>query len=280
MRDFEQWFTTFTDSIYTYNFFIDFDKVYSNIDKIKIELNILNSLIGSSNIEDDFRSLIHKYPETLKCIPILLAIRQAELIFNDNNGENKINFQIYDESNIDNYIKFMNKTGLFNLLKEAKINSLLDYITGVEVGLDSNARKNRTGKVMENLVESYIKKANLKYYSQINTTYINDNFNIDLSQIITNAEKRFDFVILNNSKIYAVEVNFYNSSGSKLNETARSYKEIASEIKNIKNFTFIWITDGAGWKNAKNTLRETFNSMQHIYNLNDLKNNVLQKIIK
>ena len=211
MRDFEQWFTTFTDSIYTYNFFIDFDKVYSNIDKIKIELNILNSLIGSSNIEDDFRSLIHKYPETLKCIPILLAIRQAELIFNDNNGENKINFQIYDESNIDNYIKFMNKTGLFNLLKEAKINSLLDYITGVEVGLDSNARKNRTGKVMENLVESYIKKANLKYYSQINTTYINDNFNIDLSQIITNAEKRFDFVILNNSKIYAVEVNFYSS---------------------------------------------------------------------
>lgn len=174
----------------------------------------------------------------------------------------------------------MNKTGLFNLLKEAKINSLLDYITGVEVGLDSNARKNRTGKVMENLVESYIKKANLKYYSQVNTTYINDNFNIDLSQIITNAEKRFDFVILNNSKIYAVEVNFYNSSGSKLNETARSYKEIASEIKNIKNFTFIWITDGAGWKNAKNTLRETFNSMQHIYNLNDLKNNVLQKIIK
>lgn len=133
---------------------------------------------------------------------------------------------------------------------------------------------------MENLVESYIKKANYKYYTQVNTTYINNNFNIDLSQIITNAEKRLDFIILNNNKIYALEVNFYNSGGSKLNETARSYKEIASEIKNIKNFTFIWITDGAGWKSAKNNLKETFNSMQHIYNINDLKNNILQKIIK
>ena len=174
----------------------------------------------------------------------------------------------------------MKKTGLFKLLSKAKINSLLDYITGVEVGLDSNTRKNRTGKVMENLVESYIKKANYRYYTQVNTTYINNNFNIDLSQIITNAEKRLDFIILNNNKIYALEVNFYNSGGSKLNETARSYKEIASEIKNIKNFTFIWITDGAGWKSAKNNLKETFNSMQHIYNINDLKNNILQKIIK
>lgn len=93
-------------------------------------------------------------------------------------------------------------------------------------------------------------------------------------------KKRLDFIILNNNKIYALEVNFYNSGGSKLNETARSYKEIASEIKNIKNFTFIWITDGAGWKSAKNNLKETFNSMQHIYNINDLKNNILQKIIK
>lgn len=280
MREFDKWFNTFTKSIYTYDFFTDFDKIYSNIDEIKIELNILNSLIGSKNIEDDFKNILYKYPETLKCIPILLAIRQTELIINDNKGENKLNFQAYDKNNIDNYSKFMKKTGLFKLLSKAKINSLLDYITGVEVGLDSNTRKNRTGKVMENLVESYIKKANYRYYTQVNTTYINNNFNIDLSQIITNAEKRLDFIILNNNKIYALEVNFYNSGGSKLNETARSYKEIASEIKNIKNFTFIWITDGAGWKSAKNNLKETFNSMQHIYNINDLKNNILQKIIK
>lgn len=280
MRDFEKWFSTFTNSIYTYDFFTDFNKIYSNIDEIKIELNILNSLISSRNIENDFKNIIHKYPETLKCIPILLAIRQTELIINDNKGKHKLNFQTYDKNNIDNYSKFMKETGLFNLLSKAKINSLLDYITGVEVGLDSNARKNRTGKVMENLVESYIKKAKYKYYTQVNTTYIHNKFNIDLSEIITNAKKRLDFVILNNNKLYAIEVNFYNSGGSKLNETARSYKEIASEIKNIDNFNFIWITDGAGWKSAKNNLKETFHSIQHLYNINDLKNNILQKIIK
>lgn len=280
MREFDKWFNTFTKSIYTYDFFTDFDKVYSNINKIKIELNILNSLIGCENIEEDFKYIISKYPDTLKCIPILLAIRQTELIINDIQGENIINFNSFYENSIDIYIKFMRETGLFDLLATSQIKSLIDYILGVEVGLDSNARKNRTGTVMENLVESYIKQSNFKYYTQVNTTYINNNFNIDLSTIIKNAEKRIDFVITKNNHIYAIEVNFYNSGGSKLNETARSYKEIVTETKNIENFTFIWITDGAGWKSAKNNLRETFATMQHLYNINDLKNNILQKIIK
>lgn len=279
MREFDKWFNTFTKSIYTYNFFTDFDKVYSNINKIKIELNILNSLIGSKNIEEDFKDIISKYPATLKCIPILLAIRQTELIISDIQGECTINFNNFHENNIDIYIKFMKETGLFDLLATSQIKSLIDYIIGVEVGLDSNARKNRTGTVMENLVESYIKQANFEYYTQVSTTYINNNFNIDLSTIIKNAEKKIDFIIKNNNNIYAIEVNFYNCGGSKLNETARSYKEIVTETKNIENFTFIWITDGAGWRSAKNNLKETFNSMQHIYNINDLKNNILQKII-
>lgn len=280
MREFDKWFNTFTKSIYTYDFFTDFDKVYSNINKIKIELNILNSLIGCENIEEDFKYIISKYPDTLKCIPILLAIRQTELIINDTQGENIINFNSFYENSIDIYIKFMRETGLFDLLATSQIKSLIDYIIGVEVGLDSNARKNRTGTVMENLVESYIKQSNFKYYTQVNTTYINNNFNIDLSTIIKNVEKRIDFVITKNNHIYAIEVNFYNRGGSKLNETARSYKEIVTETKNIENFTFIWITDGAGWKSAKNNLRETFATIQHLYNINDLKNNILQKIIK
>ena len=163
MREFDKWFNTFTKSIYTYDFFTDFDKVYSNINKIKIELNILNSLIGCENIEEDFKYIISKYPDTLKCIPILLAIRQTELIINDIQGDNIINFNSFYENSIDIYIKFMRETGLFDLLATSQIKSLIDYIIGVEVGLDSNARKNRTGTVMENLVESYIKKANYKY---------------------------------------------------------------------------------------------------------------------
>lgn len=280
MRDFNSWFNTFINNIYTYNFFTDFNKVYSNVNDLKVELNILNTLIGSNNIEEDFKTIINRYPETLKCIPILLATRQQELIINDSAGVKIINFETYNKKDIDLYIKFMRETGLFHLLVDSKIKSLIDYITGVEVGLDSNARKNRTGKTMETLVETYIKQTGYTYFTQVDTAYINNNFHIDLSKIIKNAEKKFDFVIKNNKNIYAIEVNFYNSSGSKLNETARSYKEIVLETIDIKNFTFIWITDGSGWQKAKRNLKETFNSMQHLYNLNDLKNNILQKIIK
>lgn len=280
MRDFNSWFNTFINNIYTYDFFTDFNKVYSNVNDLKVELNILSTLIGSNNIEEDFKTIINRYPETLKCIPILLAIRQQELIINDSTGEKIINFETYNKKDIDLYTKFMRETGLFHLLADSKIKSLIDYITGVEVGLDSNARKNRTGKTMETLVETYIKKTGYTYFTQVNTAYINNNFHIDLSKIIKNAEKKFDFVIKNNKNIYAIEVNFYNSSGSKLIETARSYKEIVLETIDIKNFTFIWITDGSGWQKAKRNLKETFNSMQHLYNINDLKNNILQKIIK
>lgn len=285
MRNFDTWLETFSDSICTYDFFTDFKKVYENINSIKVELNILNSLIGSQSIKQDFTYIVNKYPETLQCIPILLAIRQYEIIVNDTSGKNVINFKDFKNTNIELYIKFMQKTGLFNLLANSKIKSLQDYITGVEVGLDSNARKNRTGKVMENIIESYIQSAGYKkhrtYFTQINTTDFNVKFGINLSlytKTITN--KKFDFVIKKNGKIYAIEVNFYNTGGSKLNETARSYKEIATETNNLQNFTFIWITDGLGWKSAKNNLRETFNYMQHIYNINDLDNNILKKIIK
>ncbi len=285
MRNFENWFKTFNDSIYTYDFFTDFKKIYANIEKIKVELHILNSLIGSKNIEKEFKNILNKYPDTLRCIPILLATRQYEIIINDNTGKNLINFTKFNKENIDIYIKFMHETGLFNLLSNSKVKSLQDYITGVEVGLDSNARKNRTGKVMENLVESYIQAAgyekNITYFSQIDTIDIYKQFHINLSNILEkNANKTFDFVIKKKNHIYAIEVNFYNSSGSKLNETARSYKEIAKETINLKNFTFMWITDGLGWTKAKNNLKETFQYMEHIYNINDLDNNILDKVIK
>ncbi len=285
MRNFDTWLETFSDSICTYDFFTDFKKVYENINSIKVELNILNSLIGSQSIKQDFTYIVNKYPETLQCIPILLAIRQYEIIVNDTSGKNVINFKDFKNTNIELYIKFMQKTGLFNLLANSKIKSLQDYITGVEVGLDSNARKNRTGKTMETLVESHIQNAGYikdsTYFTQINTADFKDKFGINLlSYIKTNANKKFDFVIKKDGKIYAIEVNFYNTGGSKLNETARSYKEIATETNNLQNFTFIWITDGLGWKSAKNNLRETFNYMQHIYNINDLDNNILKPIIK
>ena len=155
------------------------------------------------------------------------------------------------------------------------MHDLVDYVFGVEAGLDTHARKNRSGDATESLLHRILQTNGIPHGTEVYSTEYDE-----LRAVLGTDKKRFDFVVKTQSKTFLIEVNFYNDGGSKLNETARSYKEIASEIKNIKNFTFIWITDGAGWKSAKNNLKETFNSMQHIYNINDLKNNILQKIIK
>lgn len=247
---------------------------------MKIELNILNSLIGSNNIEYDFRNIVSKYPETLKCIPILLAKRESEILIRTPEKEYNFNFKKMNYS-VDEYIEFMDKNGLFNLLKNHLVNNLVDYLTGVEVGLDSNARKNRTGHTMEDLVEQYIIQAgfikNSTYFKEMYKTDIEKKWGIDLSAISNNGktEKRFDFVIKTNDQIYGIEVNFYSGGGSKLNETARSYKNIALEAEGIDGFSFIWFTDGEGWHSAKRNLQETFDVMDNIYNINDLKNNLV-----
>lgn len=284
-RNFENWIGTFRDSIANYEYYIDFKKVYKNVDLIKIELNILNSLIGSKNIEKDFKTLIEKYPETIKCIPLLLAVRSNEIYAMDTDGEYLFNFKKKIDST-EKYAEFMRKTGLFDLLENHIINNLVDYITGVETGLDSNGRKNRGGHLMEALVESFIKKAGFikddSYFKEMYISQISKKWNIDLSAISNKGkmEKRFDFVVKTDSKIYLIETNFYGSSGSKLNETARSYKTLALEIENINDVEFIWFTDGSGWKSTKNNLEETFDITENIYNIKDLENDIMNKVFK
>lgn len=282
-RDFNKWLSNFKTSIVDYTYYVDFKKVYKNTDELKIELNILNSLIGSKNIEDDFRKILNEYPNVLRCIPILLAVRNSEIYATDNGDTIKYSFKNMNLS-IDQYCVFMQKTGLFNLIKNHIISNLVDYVTGVETGLDSNGRKNRTGHLMENLVESYIKKAgfikNISYFKEMYINEISSKWNIDLSNISNygKTEKRFDFVIKGENKVYGIETNFYFNNGSKLNETARSYKTIALESNEIEKFEFVWITDGYGWKGAKNNLIETYEIMEHLYNINDLKNGIIERL--
>lgn len=275
-RDFKKWLSTMRDSIATWKYYTDFEKVYKNVDSIKVELNILNSLIASENIEKDFREILKNYPKTLKVIPILIAKREYEIKITDNTGELIFNFKKPNYS-IDEYVRFMRETGLFDLLENHIINNLVDYVMGVEVGMDTNGRKNRTGDAMEDLVESYLIKAGLAkgktYFKEMYKSEIEQKFGIDLSKISNDGktEKRFDYVIYNNGHVYACECNFYGSNGSKLNETARSYKNLALESKNIPNFTFVWITDGIGWNNAKHNLEETFDVLEELYNLKELE---------
>lgn len=281
-RDFNEWLSKIKSSISDYTYYVDFKKIYRNVDKIKVELNILNSLIGSNDIENEFKNIIVKYPETLECIPVLLAVRSNEIFIKDELKEYlfKFNKMVYS---IDDYVRFMKESGLFDLLQNHIINNLYDYVLGIEVGLDSNGRKNRGGHPMENLVESYIRKAGIKeYYKEMYISEIENKWNLNLSSISGNnvSTKRFDFVIKTDNQVYVIETNFYSSQGSKLNETARSYKMLAEEAKKVNGLTFIWFTDGIGWKNARKNLEETFNELETLYNINDLENGILDKIIK
>ncbi len=284
-RDFNTWLSGFRDSIADYGYYIDFEKVHKNVNAIKVELNILNSLIGSENIENEFEVLINKYPEVLKCIPLLLAVRANEIYAADNDGAFTYDFKNQTLS-VEQYKIFMRKTGLFDLIANHLVNNLVDYATGVETGLDSNGRKNRGGHLMENLVERFIIDAGFikdkTYFKEMKIREIENMFQLDLSEISNKGKtvKRFDYVVKTENSIYGIEANFYASSGSKLNETARSYKQISQEAQSINNFTFVWFTDGNGWLDARNNLEETFDVMEHIYNIKDLENGIINEVFK
>ena len=284
-RNFNDWIKLFRSNICDYGYYVDFEKVYCNIDSIKVELHILNSLVGSRNVEEDFSKLVAQYPQVLKCIPILLAVRGQEIYAIDGDGEFLFNF-FNPNCSIEKYKIFMRKTGLFQLISERIINNLVDYVTGVEVGLDSNGRKNRGGHLMENLVESYLIKAGLRrgidYFKEMYISEIEKKWSMDLSSISNQgkAEKRFDFVVKKGGTVYGIETNFYTGGGSKLNETARSYKTIALEAKEIDGFAFVWFTDGRGWLSARHNLEETFDVMENIYCIAELENGVANRLFK
>lgn len=285
MRNFDKWILTFKDSIATWKYYTDFEKVYKNVDRIKDELNILNGLVGVDEIEKEFRRIVEKFPATLKVIPILIAKREYEIKISDAEQNYIFNFKEPNYT-VDDYVKFMKETGLFDLLQKHIIHSLVDYVMGVETGMDTNGRKNRTGDAMEELVESFIIKSGFvkdeTYFKEMYIHQITEKWGIDLSAISNQGttEKRFDFVIKTDNMIYGVETNFYCSSGSKLNETARSYKTLAMETDTIEGFTFVWFTDGKGWMKARNNLKETFDVMEHIYSIHDMENGIMKEVFK
>ncbi|PPE05935.1 type II restriction enzyme [Williamsoniiplasma lucivorax] len=286
MKTFEDLMANLKPTIADYKYFTDFEKVYLKVLEYRDELNILNNLNGVplDKIETEFLKLMDKNPDVIKAIPIMLALRNNQV------GVIDEKLKIFDFKKNNNapeeYTKFLQETGIFRLLSENKISNIDDYILGVEVGLDSNARKNRTGTSMENIVENFLSNVahDIVYHRQFSKKDIKETYGVDIEfhnqENVKFAEKRFDFVVKTNKMIYLIEVNFYGSNGSKLNETARSYKSLNGELVNNKNVTFIWITDGIGWKQAKNNLNETYDSIEHLYILKDLEEGILNKVLK
>lgn len=292
MRDFETWIGNFKESIATYDYYADWEKIFRQTDSIKVELNIHNSLVGSKNIYSDFINLISRYPEVRRVIPILIAKRETTIsVLDPDDGYRLFDFSAIHLSAQDCAL-FMEKSGLFNLISNRIVDNLYDYVTGVEAGLDSNARKNRGGHLMEDLVESYLKKAGLRceqdsrkkpdsgtYFKELNTNNLRLwGLNMDPFTNSGKSSKRFDFVVCTDTTVFGIETNFYGSGGSKLNETARSYKQLAQEAQQIPGFQFVWFTDGKGWNSARGNLRETFENMEHIYSISDLENDICTTI--
>ena len=283
MRDFDEWLSKFRPSISSYDYYIDFEKVVRNVEEVKVELNILNSLIGSKSIEEDFEKIVTKYPETLQCIPLLLAVRGNEIYAQDEEVAFLYNFKKMNYS-VEQYKVFMHKTGLFDMIANHLVNNLVDYALGIETGLDSNGRKNRGGHQMEDLVEKYIVAAgfekDVNYFKEMYIKDIEAKWGLDLSSLSSDGKstKRFDFVVKTENMVYGIETNFYTGGGSKLNETARSYELLSQHADAINGFTFVWFTDGIGWKSARGNLRETFEVIDTIYSIDDMEKGVMESL--
>lgn len=283
--------TTFQDSIFTWDYFTNFDKVKLNVQKVKVELNILNSLIGEDKIEEEFIKLVLEYPKIRQALPLLIAVRKDKL--NDTSiitdietlvAENKL-YIFYD--NIDENIRkelllFFCESGLKDIFENRYIKNLVDYCFGVEVGFDTNARKNRTGTLMENIVSNYLdefcqENEGFSYIEQATKTRILEIFNYEIKT--DKNSRRFDFALYNkiSNKLYLIEVNYYSGGGSKLKATAGEYQYLNDFIK-TQAIEFIWITDGKGWLTALNPLEETFNHNDYVINLNMIKNGILEEI--
>ena len=284
MRNFDEWLKTFTDNINNWNYYVNYNTAYKNTTAVKRQLALLNTLKGAENIEEEFKDLVKEYPECLKAIPLLLAVRENVIAITENDRCLDFNFNNMNY-NVDLYVEFMQKTGIFELLQSHVIGDLIDVGLGINIGLDSNARKNRGGDQMEDLVEFFMKAAGFEkdvtYFKEMYLEEVEKKWGYDLSAISAEgtATKRFDFVAKprNSSEVYICECNCYSSSGSKLNETARSFKTISLEARHIQHVHFIWFTDGAGWFKTKKNLKETYDVQDDIYNINDLKNGIIKE---
>lgn len=262
--EFSTFMSQLKDTNQTLDFFCDFDKIHNNVENIKLSLCMLNSLIGTADLRSAVETIWRRDKSAFNVMDILIAVRsEGKKKVLNSLGECVILDSLFDS--VDGVIEFLKDTGLAEVLQSQKITNLVDYVFGVETGLDSNARKNRSGHVMENVVAEIFDNNDIDYRTEVYSSEWTE-----MTQALGDDEKRFDFVIETPQKIYLIEVNFYSGGGSKLNEVARAYSDIAPKINAVEGFEFVWITDGIGWNSAKNKLQEAFNIIPSIYNLTSI----------
>lgn len=263
-KNFEHFMSQLQETNQTLDFFCDFKKINQNVENIKLSLCMLNSLIGTTDLRSSVETIWNRDKSAFNVMDILIAVRSE--------GKKKVlnslgKCVVLDSlfNSIDGVLEYLNDTGLADIFQKQKVKDLVDYVFGIETGLDTNARKNRSGHVMEGMVAKIFHDYGIEYRQEVYSS----EWKL-ITQVLGDDEKRFDFVIETAKRKFLIEVNFYSGGGSKLNEVARSYSDIAPKINSVPGFEFVWITDGIGWKSAKNKLQEAYNIIPNIYNLTSI----------
>lgn len=262
-EQFKEFISQLKETNTTLDFYCDFEKIQNNVESIAIKLNQLNYLIGQENMDAAIRRLWDENKRVFSILEILIAVRSSDkkkAIMAD--GNIKLINTLFD--NVEGVIEYINETGLAEVFRNKQIKNLVDYVFGIETGLDTNARKNRSGHLMERQVASIFNEAGINYRQEVYST------EYPALSVLGEDKKRFDFVVETNRCKYLIEVNFYSGGGSKLNEVARAYSELSPKINAVGGFEFVWITDGIGWKSASNKLEEAFYAIPKVYNLTNI----------
>ncbi len=276
-------------SVLLWSYFVNWEKVFKNTRNIEIALNKLNYLIGKDNFNDEFRYLIKQDPELIKVIPALVvrggstSLKYKILVDYEHK---RLVYEDYDfnqlkptKADIEKYLTFVKETGFKELIVSQKIKSLVDYMIGVEAGLDSNGRKNRNGHSMENIVGFFIqdlcKTNKLRFLKEANSSKIQKELGYDVP--VDKSSRRYDFVVSNGEELIIFETNYFSGSGSKLKSTAGEYRNLFDVLD--RKYKFIWITDGFGWKSTSRPLRETFEHNEYVFSLSMLEKGILDFIV-
>lgn len=265
-EEFEIFMSQLKETNATLSFYSDFKKISNNVHDIEISLNMLNFLLGKENLREAVEALWKRDRKVFDVMDILIATRKKDnKKFFDDSGNYRLVHSLFDS--VDGIMEFLEGTGLAGVFRNTEVKDLVDYVFGVETGLDTNARKNRSGNITETLVAGMFSKAGIEFQSQVSSR----NFKA-VSDVLGKDQKVFDFVIYTSKKAYLIEVNFYSSGGSKLNEVARSYTDVGPKVNSIDGFEFVWITDGIGWNGARNKLEEAFYAIPNVFNLTSVRN--------
>lgn len=271
-KDFQRFMSQLQETNQTLDFFCDFKKISQNVENIKLSLCILNSLIGTKDMRSAVETIWNRDKTAFNVMDILIAVRsEGKKVVLDKIGNCVVLDSMF--KSVDGVMEFLDDTGLTEIFQSRRITNLVDYVFGIETGLDTNARKNRSGHVMEGIVKHIFDNNNVKYRQEVYSSEWPE-----ITKVLGDDEKRFDFVVKTVGKTYLIEVNFYSSGGSKLNEVARAYTDLAPKINSVSGFEFVWITDGIGWKSARNKLQEAYNNIPSVYNLTDISDFVDQII--